>query len=292
MLLIRNFVIITSFSFIILLSGCERLTPTAKICKNNPEICTDLHKDGWCRAQRTALVNDRLEVKNASTATGEQLYRLMLDTERYNNCVWLGSGVKHIEHPERSNDRARAYTMSSQALTALQQQTKNSKDPLLAFYHWSRLGDESALEILLTAEKQQQIHTPEILAALGGYYLKRDSSKALTLYLDAMKGASEETFNSDWLLGAGQAFMQLGLPEQNYLMSRANLLLSNNQANEEKLNALVSTKIRLKQLNEQAEELADALRNGAYSDSDWPRRLAAAAQTAINQTQHTDPVKS
>ncbi|WP_425314079.1 DUF2989 domain-containing protein [Shewanella dokdonensis] len=64
MLLTRNFVIITSFSCITLLSGCERLTATAKICKNNPEICADLHKDGWCRAQRTALVSDRLEIKN------------------------------------------------------------------------------------------------------------------------------------------------------------------------------------------------------------------------------------
>ncbi|MCL1072938.1 DUF2989 domain-containing protein [Shewanella dokdonensis] len=280
MLLTRNFVIITSFSCITLLSGCERLTATAKICKNNPEICADLHKDGWCRAQRTALVSDRLEIKNTPSATGEQLYRLMLDTERYNNCVWLGSGVKHIEHPERSNDRARAYAMSSQALSALQEQTKNSQDPLLAFYHWSRLGDESALAILLTAEKQQQIHTPEILAALGGYYLKRDSHKALALYLEAMKGASEEDFNSDWLLGAGQAFMQLGLPEQSYLMSRANLLLSNHPVNEAQLNALVGDKRRLAQLDDQADALADTLSDGKYASSDWPTILAKVATEA------------
>lgn len=280
----RNFVLITSFSTIMLLCGCDRLTTTAKICKNNPEICMDLHKDGWCRSQRSELVSDRLEVKEAQSPTGEQLYRLLIATEKYNRCVWLGSGVKHIEHQERSNDRARAYGLSSQALSKLEDQIKNRQEPILVFYRWSRLGDESALDILLQQEAEQQVTRPEILAALGGYYLKRDSQKALSLYLDAMRRVSKEEFDSDWLLGAAQAYLQLGLPQQSYLMSKTNLLLSDNPVNETQLNALVGDKRQLAKLNEDAKALANTLSSGTYADSHWPERLRQAAKPAAIST--------
>ena len=73
----RNLVIITSFSFIsafLGLLGCENDRNSDVICKNNPEICADLHKDGWCLAEKTKLIQNRYELKDIENPTGKQLY--------------------------------------------------------------------------------------------------------------------------------------------------------------------------------------------------------------------------
>ncbi|GGZ42580.1 MULTISPECIES: DUF2989 domain-containing protein [Shewanella] len=295
-ILTRNLVIITSFILIAWVSGCDNSGNPATICKNNPELCDDLHKDSWCRREKNSLIIQRYQVKTTSEPSGKQIYHLLVNLENYNRCVGLASGVQHILNPERTNDRARAYGLSAQSLSELQASTKGSNDIYIAFYHWAHLGDDAALKILLEAEQQQQIDSPEILAGLAGYYLKFDAIKAKQLYLKVFSKSTDKNFDSDWLLGLASASRQLQDMEQAYLLSRANLLLTDNPVDEAQLKAMIGNNSQLStHLDEQASNLAEALKTGNYLESDWPKRLqgnagkqvdteAGAAQAANSKT--------
>ncbi|WP_100143601.1 DUF2989 domain-containing protein [Shewanella carassii] len=273
-ILTRNLVIITSFILFSGVTGCDNRPNPATICKNNPELCDDLHKDSWCRREKTNLITQRYQVKNTAEPSGEQIYHLLVNLENYNRCVGLASGVQHILNPERTNDRARAFGLSAQSLSELQASTKGSNDIHIAFYHWAHLGDDAALKVLLEAEKQQQLDSPEILAGLAGYYLKFDATKAKQLYLKVLARSTEENFDPDWLLGLASAFRQLQDMEQAYLLSRANLLLTDNPVDEVQLKAMIGNDNQLStHLDQQASNLAEVLKSGDYLDSDWPKRL-------------------
>ncbi|QSX35325.1 DUF2989 domain-containing protein [Shewanella avicenniae] len=278
----RFFVIITSFCFISLLEGCDRLTPTEKICKNNPEICEDLHTDGWCRTERATLVSNRLVVKEAADKPDDkQLYDLIVSLEGYNKCMWRASGVQHINNPERTDVRARAYALSAQSLTELQDSVRDAKTPYLSYYRWTRLGDENALYRLIEAETEHPIQDATILAALAAHYLEFNAPKSLQLYLRALSLDDDAAFKADWLLGMARGFALLNKPEQQYLLEKTNLVLTERQANEQQLEAVVGGHHAVvKQLNEQAEAFAEVLKDNEFSKSVWPKRLAADIQTS------------
>lgn len=283
----RYFVLITSFCFISLLQGCDRLSPTEKICKNNPEICEDLHTDGWCKVERAKLVSDRLAVKQAQDQPQDKLvYNLLLDLEAYNKCIGLAAGVQHVNNPGRTSVRARAYGLSSQSLAELQASVKDAQTPYLSFYQWTHLANERGLERLIAAEKQQQIADPQILTALAAHYLKFKPEKAASLYIAALEQVSAEQFQPDWLLGAATAFGHIGYPEERYLFEKANLLLTGRKANQQQMMASIGGNPELvKQLDEQAEDLVDIIEDGDFRSSRWPEKFRALiAQSAANSS--------
>ncbi|MBO2649803.1 DUF2989 domain-containing protein [Shewanella algae] len=287
----RNLVIITSFVLLAGVSGCDNGGNPVTICKNNPELCDDLHKDSWCRREKASLIIQRYQVKTTPEPSGEQVYRLLVNLENYNRCVGLAAGVQHILNPERTNDRARAYGLSAQSLSELQASTKGSNDIYIAFYHWAHLGDDAALKVLLEAEKQQQIDSPEILAGLAGYYLKFDAIKAKQLYLKVLAKSTKENFDPDWLLGLASASRQLQDMEQAYLLSRTNLLLTDNPVDEVQLKAMIGNNSQLStHLDQQASSLADALKGGDYLESDWPKRLQGNEGKDDGKQAETEPV--
>lgn len=271
----KNFVLITSFCFISLLQGCDRLTPTQKICKNNPEICEDLHTDGWCRTERAILVAKRFEVKaEGDNPHDKQMYDLLLNLEKYNKCIWRASGVQHINNPSRTNVRARAYAASAQSLEELRESIKGARTPYLSYYQWTHLGDDSGLDRLLYAEQQNKISDPHLLTALAGYYVKFRPQKGLALYLTALQRATPEEFNPEWLLGIATAFEALKQPEERYLFEKANLILTERKANTQWMTASLGGDRKLRaRLDEDAKALVESIEQGEYAKSHWPAKF-------------------
>ncbi|WP_299792042.1 DUF2989 domain-containing protein [uncultured Shewanella sp.] len=267
----RNLVIFTSFiSFtaISALSGCDNGVNTGTICKNNPELCSDLHKDSWCRYEKADLIEKRYKLKHTATPTGKELYHHLLVLEKYSSCIELAAGVQHILHPERTNDRVRAFGLSAQSLAQLQETTKGSKDLYLAFYHWTRFNDEKAQAIVLKAEKEQRIDDIELLARIASYYQKFDSKKAKEVYLAVFDLSDEDNFNPDWLLGLANAYQKLNDPELTYLLSRANVLMTDNKVSEKKMMGLISNDESVKEvLDDLADDLVDEIESGDFKTS-------------------------
>ncbi|WP_394201726.1 DUF2989 domain-containing protein [Shewanella waksmanii] len=272
-----NFVIITSFISLFAFSsliGCDNGANTATICKNNPEICADLHRDSWCRFEKGDLIRKRYLLKQTPNPTGKQIYKHLLNLEKYNQCIELASGVQHILHPERTNDRMRAYGLSAQSLAELQATTKGSDDLYLSFYHWTRFSDEAAQSRVLDAELNGQIDEIFILAQLAAYYQKFDAVKAKTLYLSVLDNATQQEFNPDWLLGLSSIYYQQGHFELTYILSKANTLMSDSKASTVDMLALINNDTQLQKfLDSQAEELVDLIESGEFKQSQLRLKL-------------------
>lgn len=267
----RNFVRITSFiGFIAFLglSGCEKQPDTNTTCKNNPELCSDLHADSWCRYEKGDLIRKRYKLKFTESPSGKQIYQQLINLEKYNQCIELAAGVQHILHPERTNDRVRAFGLSAQSLSQLQDTTKNSQDLYLAFYHWTRFNDMDAQKIVLAAYKAHQIDDILLLSQVASYFQKFDAYQSNLIYLEVLDISDEDDFNPDWLLGLSNNYQKLNDLELTYLLSRANILMTKQDVSEEKMLALIyGDKTLQRFLDRQAEELVEVLEDGAFSSS-------------------------
>lgn len=267
----RKLVMITSFFGIPLffgLFGCERPTNTQIICKKNPELCADLHKDSWCRFERGDLIRNRFKLKNIQEPSGKQIYDQLVYLENYNKCVELAAGVQHILHPERTNDRARAFGLSSQSLAQLQETTKGSIDPHLAYYHWSRFNDPDAEAVLFTAERENKITDIELKAQLASYFVKVNPSKSKHLYAQVLQESSTDEFQTDWLLALATLYRIENKAEIEYWLSRTNIELTKANYSKEQMLALIKGDKGLQQrLDRDAEKLADQLKSGKYQQS-------------------------
>ncbi|MCG9731024.1 DUF2989 domain-containing protein [Shewanella sp. Isolate13] len=262
---------ITSFLGIPLvfgLIGCEQPTNTQIICNKNPELCADLHKDSWCRFERGDLIRNRFKLKSIPDPSGKEIYQQLVYLENYNKCVELAAGVQHILHPERTNDRARAFGLSSQSLAELQETTKGSTDPHLAYYHWSRFNDTDAGAVLFAAEQDNKIVDIELQAQLASYFVKVNPKKSKRLYAEVLKASTAEEFKPDWLLALATLYRQEGRNEIEYWLSMTNIEITKAKFSSEQMLALIKGEKALqRQLDRDAENLADQLMSGKYQQS-------------------------
>ncbi|MDT3319201.1 DUF2989 domain-containing protein [Shewanella sp. SP1S2-4] len=267
----QNLVIITSFTFgmsLFGLFGCDNGRNISAICKNNPEICADLHKDGWCLAEKTKLIQNRYELKDNENPTGKQLYLQLTYLEDYSRCIELASGVQHIIHTNRTADRARAFRLSTQNLSLLQDQTRERQDPFMSYYQWTRFGDTAALNRLLEHENAGEVTDPFLLAQVATYYSNRNAIKAQQLYLKVFAEIQYDDFDVNWLLGLASAYRQQQLFDKAYMLTKANLLLTQQKYSAEKMLALLGgNKTLATELDLKAQALIDALKNGTYPQS-------------------------
>lgn len=262
---------ITSFLGIPLvfgLIGCEQPTNTQIICNKNPELCADLHKDSWCRFERGDLIRNRFKLKNIPEPSGKEIYQQLVYLENYNKCVELAAGVQHILHPERTNDRARAFGLSSQTLAELQETTKGSTDPHLAYYHWSRFNDTDAGAVLFAAEQDNTIVDVDLQAQLASYFVKVNPEKSKRLYAQVLKGSTAEEFQPDWLLALATLYRQEGRNEIEYWLSMTNIEITKaNFSSEQMLAIIKGEKALQRKLDRDAANLADQLISGKYQQS-------------------------
>jgi hypothetical protein len=281
-------VMFTSFCLVIAvlgLFGCENDQNTEVICKNNPELCEDLHKDSWCRFEKADLIRHRYALKQTEQHTGKQLYQQLIFLEKYSKCIELAAGVQHLINTDRTEDRKRAFAVSTQNLEQLQEYTKDSKEVFLAFYRWVRFNDPAAFSLVDSAFKQGQVNDVIILEQLAVHYLKinADISKAIYAQLfgriltdTPVEDSSEEDaesymdtsreFNTDWLLGLANVYQQQQQFTKVYLLTKINLSLTEQTASDVQLLALINNDKKLAiKLNKQAKETASALANGHIS---------------------------
>lgn len=281
-----NLVIITSFSLVMSLFGCDNGRNIQTICKNNPEICTDLHKDGWCLAEKTKLIRHRFTLIDNNNPTGKQLYQQLTDLEDYSRCIELAADVQHIIHTTRTEDRARAFRLSTQLLNRLQEDARQQQDPFMSYYQWTRFGDTQALNRLLTQESSGELTEPFLLAQVATYYSSRNAIKAQQLYLKVFAEIQYNDFDPSWLLGLASTYHQTQQLEKTYMLTKANLLLTQQKYSEDKLLALIGgNKSLAVTLDKYAHNLNDVLKAGRYSTSpvaQWlaPRSIAAPTTAA------------
>ncbi|GGB63068.1 DUF2989 domain-containing protein [Shewanella inventionis] len=267
----QNFVLITSFTFIgafFGLFGCDNDRNSDLICKNNPELCSDLHKDSWCRFEKGDLIRHRYLLKQSSAPTGKELYQQLIYLENYSKCIELAAGVQHKLNTDRTRDRERAFAVSTQTLAELQAFTQNNNDLHLAYYRWIRFNDQAGLAIVEQTYQQGQLTDPEIISQLAAHYVRYQPNDAKHLYLTLLANTEAELISPDWFLALASIYKQQQDHQKEYLLTRAYLLISPNHVNEEQLLAIIQGNKHLAQrLDQQATELIASVMSGSFANS-------------------------
>ncbi|WP_018693763.1 DUF2989 domain-containing protein [Algicola sagamiensis] len=165
----------------IVLMACEESLSVRDVCTEKPEFCNDLNKDGRCNNERReVIINRMIEYKKPDDGNK---YRLLVDLEVYSKCIELYSQIEHKKLKENKSARVRAFHTSLREIKRLQEQTKHSEMPELLYYHWSRLGNEEAMEKLEKLEEDGKIKSQPMLVSMAAYYTKFDQDKTIrTLY--------------------------------------------------------------------------------------------------------------
>ncbi|WP_448211647.1 DUF2989 domain-containing protein [Colwellia sp. MEBiC06753] len=177
-----------------MLAGCDNGPDLAKICKDNPDMCSEFNEDSWCKRERvnTILANYHL----AQTGKEEKKYDLLLAYEKYAACMDHASKIEHIKLKYKQRNRIDNFVKAKERIKEISDDTRNSEHPELLFYHWSRYLSEPALAKFLKLEGSRALETQTSQFHLATYYIKRDPDKTLDLLFHALElVAPEEPIN-------------------------------------------------------------------------------------------------
>ncbi|MCU4674448.1 DUF2989 domain-containing protein [Catenovulum sp. 2E275] len=176
-----TFPLAVSFLSLAALTACDSGPTLRQVCEQNQQFCDDLNQDAWCKAERKEVIFGRYNEQQ--NPTDQIRYKLMLDLESYSTCVEKASHIEHIKLRDKQTGRVKGYITSLKELKRLSDVTKNSTDPYLLYWHWSRNGDETAMQKFLNLRDSGILQTPDLQLKLATYYVKFDRDLTIdTLY--------------------------------------------------------------------------------------------------------------
>ena len=250
---------------LITLSGCtERLPTVREMCEENPGFCADLNEDNWCRSERRQLIISRY--LNAEQPSSQHQYYLLKDLQQYSHCIELASGIEHRKLKSKQSHRIEAYLNSLNAINELAQQTADSEQPLLLYWHWANRGDKEALQQLLQMENTEQLQTHELQLALASYYAKEDQDKVLFHLFNALRlYQPEQRFNVE----IPESLVTYYLSKENikdaYIWARVAIVFGSTTMSERQIRSIANaTDEEYEQWREQAEDIVDELEDGVF----------------------------
>lgn len=182
----------SSLALVLLLSGCGDLfaPKVSEICESHPAMCLDLNLDARCRRERADIIHLRYAHKDDTTDAYK--YPLMLAFEKYSVCVEEAQHIEHIKRKGKEATRLKGVITAQRELQRLARETKDSLDPYLSYYHWTRFNDKEAFHRFERYAASQQVSDPELLISLASVQIKNDADRtietlyrALSLYQDS-----------------------------------------------------------------------------------------------------------
>ncbi|WP_445402360.1 DUF2989 domain-containing protein [Zobellella sp. An-6] len=159
----------------ILLTGCEQDRIKA-ICEAHPQLCAELHTDGWCRFERSNLIRARYQ--QHSEPSDAARYALMTELVTYRDCLDPLMDIEYTDRQERKNDKVETIVRLQEELTRLEQQGRHSDYPYLQLWYWQRHGDRQARSRFLAQAERPEMQQPDLQKALASLLVTRDKPAA------------------------------------------------------------------------------------------------------------------
>ncbi len=181
--MLRILLVVLIFS----VTGCDGMSQKsiANICEDESSFCSDLNADSWCRAEKSIIIraryNDSIEPRDINK------YDLLLAFEDYKKCIDKASKIEHIKFKEKQAGRVEGLLTAERELRRLSKETRDSKDPHLLYYHWSRHNNEDALKHFMEYRDSGELETSELQVALASYYTKFDLPKTVKTLQHALE---------------------------------------------------------------------------------------------------------
>lgn len=170
----------------LLLSSCflSKKDDLASICKSNPELCADTHKIGDCRYLRTNVIRarfyDKLEPSDLHTRN------LLNELNEYESCLELTLFIQFTKQRGRKQQRLENYLQTQALMKKVLNKSKNTQDPHLAYYLWTRYQDLNAKQVFLEAARNKDLKDLKLLIKLATTYSKEDPQNSLNHFYEAL----------------------------------------------------------------------------------------------------------
>lgn len=212
----------------VFLAGCgsnEEIS-LAEVCESSGELCEKLVPDSSCKTlRRDVIVNSYLAREEKDKARKEQLeYKLLVNLEDFVKCSEKATFIEYdynkFEREDRDNNRTtpltekeieerksfkanlkerekkreQNYIFANYMLRGLSQRTKNSDNPYMLYWHWSRNGDENAIKKLEYLYEQNKVNSYRIHFYMSQYYSKFDKEKSVDLFFKALEMLPPEEY--------------------------------------------------------------------------------------------------
>lgn len=249
------------FGPLLFLAGCGDLfAPSIKtICEDYPHLCADLNTDGWCRAERSDIIRHRFNFKDDNSDRPK--FDLMINYENYESCIAKASQIEYIKYRDKEFSRKEARVAINKTLKQLQWQTKNSPDPYISYYQWSRFGYDSAKARFVAAAQQGIFSEPTYYTDLASILIANDPIAARDALFMALSHYGNVEQDIDGHITS--MLLTLSLETENYRMAYVWTKVTNqftDSIDDSQLLAL-STKYNLPVdiLNRLAEDITDAI---------------------------------
>ena len=155
------------------------------ICKSHPELCEDLHKSTDCRYKRSTLIRARYYDKIAPTK--EHTINLLDELSTYESCLELTLLMQFNQERGRKQQRIDNYFTTKKLMEDKLKETKDTQDPHVAYYLWTRFQDLNAKKIFLKAAKKKGNKDPDLLIKLAAIYAKESPQYSLNLFYKALR---------------------------------------------------------------------------------------------------------
>lgn len=169
----------------LLLQACNSEQNITELCEENVAICAEFVADSWCKSERKKIL---LSYKSLNTqAIDFNKYNVLIALENYKECMSFAGKIEHIKLKEKRSVRLQNTENAIKKITALSNETKNSDDPYILYYHWSRYLEKTALHKFIKLEGSQALESPELQFFLATYYTKIDDKKTLGLLYHALE---------------------------------------------------------------------------------------------------------
>lgn len=254
------------FVSLILLPGCDMLfaMKVKDICDKHPQMCSDLNPDGWCRAEKAKIIN--LRYQKLMTPSDKLNYQLLLGFEDYQKCVTKAAQIEHIKLKEKKSGRVMGIITAQKELKRLAADTKDSMDPHLRYYHWSRFGDEQALQHFLGYMKRGRLETPELQVALATYFVKFDLDKTIkTLYHALELYREDDEIDTEIFKSLTTIYMKKGQFDRAYIWAYVARDFKVKDVDLAGIESIVSqSKTKLSTLRTQADNYIDEIEEGRF----------------------------
>ena len=169
-----------------LLAACDPLKndDITSICKDSPELCSDLHKIGDCRFKRTTVIRARYYNKIEPSEAKQRT--LLSELDEYESCLELTLFMQFTRNKQRKKFRLENYLMAQKLMQQQLLESKGTQDPLLAHYLWTRHQDMQAREVFLASATAENVSNPKLLFKLATVYSKDNPQEALNLFYKAL----------------------------------------------------------------------------------------------------------
>ncbi|MFM2480099.1 DUF2989 domain-containing protein [Celerinatantimonas sp. YJH-8] len=251
------------------ISGCDDFNRPQKsarsICADNPSLCDDLNKGGWCNDPREALIQARWQ--DAQQTTDRNNYLLLDSLNKYQRCIAVITQIEPIKLKERKTERTETLLTINNQIKTLESQVATKQDPYSLYYRWSQMSDYTARQQFINEQNKASMQQdPLLLWALATIYNQSDPQKSLSLMQQALMRYSQQKLLPVGLLESiVTQYMRLNRYDQAYIWSLVAEQLSNVQVNMNQLDAYQKFEdSQVSQFKDQAKLIIKSIKKGVY----------------------------